>query len=123
MAPLCTVSQLRHALRTIPVAEPIPEPEPAPEDPAPDSTPRRGVRFGYGEDGWFWSRLCLRPEEGAVFETALCRAREAEFALRHPKRRSDRRRPTPNDLSWADGLLRMAEASLSNLAPEFHVVG
>ncbi|MBA3302611.1 MAG: DUF222 domain-containing protein, partial [Acidimicrobiia bacterium] len=109
LAPLCTVSQLRHALRTIPVAEPKPEPEPA--------GPRREVSFGYGEDGWFWSRIRLRPEEGAVFETALCRAREAEFALRHPDAASDPRRPTPNDLSWADGLLRMAEASLSNLDP------
>ncbi|MDQ3146394.1 MAG: HNH endonuclease, partial [Actinomycetota bacterium] len=109
LAPLCTVSQLRHALRTIPVAEPKPEPEPA--------GPRREVSFGYGEDGWFWSRIRLRPEEGAVFETALCRARDAEFALRHPNAEGDPRRPSPGDLSWADGLLRMAEASLSNLDP------
>ncbi|MDQ3146022.1 MAG: 13E12 repeat family protein, partial [Actinomycetota bacterium] len=64
LAPNCTVSQLRHALRTIPVADPEPEPEPEP------AAPRREVSFGYGEDGWFWSRIHLRPEEGAVFETA-----------------------------------------------------
>jgi len=113
---LCTVSQLRHALRTIPVAEPEPAPESAaPEAPAPD--PQREVSFGYGEDGWFWSRILLRPEEGALFETALARSREAEFALRHPNAGDDPRRPGPGDLSWADGLLAMAEAALSNLDP------
>jgi len=111
LAPNCTVSQLRHALRTIPVADPEPEPEPEP------AAPRREVSFGYGEDGWFWSRIHLRPEEGAVFETALSRARDAEFALRHPEAEGDPLRPGPGDLSWADGLLRLAEAALSNLDP------
>ena len=113
LAPMCTVSQLRHALRTIPVAEPDPEPEPELEPAA----PRREVSFGYGEDGWFRSRICLRPEEGAIFEKALTRARDAEFALRHPNAEADPRWPGPGDLSWADGLLRLAEAGLTNLDP------
>ena len=111
LAPLSTISQLRRLVQSLPrPAEPDP---PAPK-PAPP-TPRRDVAFGYREDGWFWSKMLLPPEEGAAAETALTAGRDAEFRLRHPD--ADPDDPKRCDVSWADGFLRLCEAGLTNLDP------
>ncbi|MGH2686634.1 MAG: DUF222 domain-containing protein [Actinomycetota bacterium] len=119
LAPLSTIGQLRRLVQRYRKAPPEP-PEPDENDTENDKPagPRRELAFGYGDDGWFWSRTLLPPEEGALYEAALTAARDAEFRLRHPDADpDDPSDPKRCDVSWADGLLRLCDAALSNLDP------
>jgi len=92
-----TVSQLRRALGRHRFAKPAAEPkgEPEPEE-------RRRVGFGFGDDGMWRLSAVLPPDEGAQVERALGGLRQklsgdGDFS---------------RDVTWADALTAMAEASL-----------
>jgi hypothetical protein len=113
LARRCTVGQLRRILPTVVAVEPAPDPVPdrAPlsgeDGDAPDlgDTPgRREVSFHNGEDGRWEARVLLPSDEGAVVQKALEASRE--FLFRHGD--GDR-------VGWADALVHVAEAALSNV--------
>jgi hypothetical protein len=81
-----------------------PEDPATPEDPPAPPDPVRDVAFGYGDDGGWWSRINLPPEEGALFEAALTGARDDLF---------DHGRGAPT--TWADALLHLTGIGLDRL--------
>jgi hypothetical protein len=89
VAPLLTHPQLQRALRHMQPAAPPPTPN---EAPPPE---RRELSFFYDEHGRFHGRWCLPPDEGAVVEAALRRARDELFHTGH-------------DVTWADALVALA---------------
>jgi hypothetical protein len=111
-AQYATVPQLRTALARLPIDErrahglepAAPEDPATPEDPPAPPDPVRDVAFGYGDDGGWWSRINLPPEEGALFEAALTRARDDLF---------DHGRGAPT--TWADALLHLTGIGLDRL--------
>jgi len=121
LAPSLTVPQLQRVLPSLPrtsPADPAPESDSADDDS--DNSRRRstrGVRFGFGDDGNWWCSIHLPPDKGAVVQNALEVGRDREFRLRHPDHRDDDPSIDPGDVSWADGLLRWAQAGLDALDP------
>ena len=120
LAPSLTVPQLQRVLPSLP----RPEPDPAPgddgsagddENAGPEGRTRRGVRFAHGDDGMWWCSIRLPADQGALVQRALEVGRDREFRLRHPNAGADD--PDPGDVSWADGLLRLAQAGLDGLDP------
>lgn len=115
----CTVNQLRRVLPSVAAPEPeeadTGEPGGDEEGTLPDHgdvAGRREVSFGYGDDGRWWLRGLLPPEEGAVVEKALEQARAALF------RGQESPADQPQDESrvgWADALVHLAEVGLTNL--------
>ncbi len=113
LAPECTPSQLGRALRLLPhrrdleppasVAEPEPEPEPEPPAEG-DTHGRRSVDFGSDDDGRWWARMILPPDEGALVEKALGLARDDLFA--------DGR----SEVGWSDALVHLAETAIDGFA-------
>jgi len=104
LAKMLGVPQLRRLLAH------LPRPEPAdPADPAAGAakpvTEHREVSFGTGDDGTWSAHLELPPDEGALVELSWARGREAAFAEAGDGVR----------ISWADGVLRAAEAALEGL--------
>lgn len=120
LARRCTVAQLRRILPSVVPPEPEPDPEPDTEpDPHTDpgsglgDTPgRRETTFGNHEDGLWWSRVLLPPDEGALVQKALEASRSALFNARHP---SDDEQAGEQSIAWSDALVHMAEAALSNI--------
>jgi hypothetical protein len=136
-----SVSQLRRGLSALPhrPAEPADGPEP---EKAPEPERRRRVGFGPGElGGWELHATGLDEAEGAVIERALGAARDDLFrgtpdddrhddAVGAPGADAGRSEAGPagtsgagvsagsGDVSWADALVRMAEAALEGLEPE-----
>jgi hypothetical protein len=130
-----TVGQLQRFVRALPLP---PRLAPAGPDAGPDADPDAGpdadpdadpvepaglsggpepvVAFGFDDDGWWWCRGLLPPEQGAVVEKALVEARNQVFARRHPKAGDDPARPDRADVSWPDALLAMSEAALGVLS-------
>ncbi|MGH9216261.1 MAG: DUF222 domain-containing protein [Acidimicrobiales bacterium] len=109
LAPSLTVPQLQRVLPSVPRKES--EPDGTGDDVAPGAPEGRclrAVRFAYGDDGMWWCSVRLPSDQGALVQKALEVGREREFRLRHP----DHDVGDPGDVSWADGLLRMAEAGL-----------
>ena len=80
-------------------------------------TPRvereRTVTFGFDADGWWGLRAALPPDEGALVQRALEMARSDVFRERQP----DADRLVRGPVSWADGLVRLAEVGLDGLDP------
>jgi Domain of unknown function (DUF222)/HNH endonuclease len=115
LAPSLTVPQLARVLPSLP----HPEPDPPPNDQPPGHDAgvrptRRAVRFAYGDEGMWWCSIRLPSDEGALVQKALELGRNHEFELRnHSHREGDRR--DPGDVSWADALLRIAQAGLDAL--------
>ncbi|HEX2041275.1 MAG TPA: DUF222 domain-containing protein, partial [Acidimicrobiales bacterium] len=102
-----TVSQLRRTLGRYgfpPVSPPPagPHPEVDPEAPAP-----RRASFGVGADGAWRLSALLPPDEGAVVEGALSRARSELIAAAESE--EDKRTVT-----WADAVAAVAERHLSS---------
>ena len=115
-ARLMMVPQLARALRGL---TPISNGDAGSDDG--EATPRAceercEVAFGFDDAGDWWLRARLPSDEGALVQRALERARDAEFKLRHPGAE-----PAPgvrDDVTWADALLRLADAGLDDLAPK-----
>jgi hypothetical protein len=126
-----TVPQLRRVLPSVPRtpsvvadsgtsadsdsnADPRVDTPAGPPRPPADIGTRRQVAMGYGEDGGFWCSIRLPGDEGALIERALTHARQVEHRRRHPERDQDAH-PELHGVSWADALLRLAEAGLTDL--------
>ena len=108
LARYAMVPQLQRALRTLP----------PPADPEPDTQERhRQVDFGTHEDGWWWCRMLLPPDEGAVVQKAFEVGRDAEFADRHPDGDPDGTFGR-GDVGWSDGAMRAADAALAGFAAQ-----
>ncbi|MGQ0519785.1 MAG: DUF222 domain-containing protein [Actinomycetota bacterium] len=118
-----TVGQLRRILPSVvppaPAPDPVPDSEPlAGEEGEADSvggdTPgRRDVSFGNLEDGRWWARILLPPDEGALVQKALEASQAVLFD--EARRSGSEEHPTTPLAGWADALLHMAEAALSNI--------
>jgi hypothetical protein len=116
LAPAMTVPQLQRVLPSLPRKESDP-PDGTGDDDASGERERRcrrAVRFAYGYDGMWWCSVRLPSDQGALVQKALEVGRDREFRLRHPDH--DVGDPgDPGDVSWADGLLRLAQAGLGAL--------
>jgi Domain of unknown function (DUF222)/HNH endonuclease len=110
LAPEMTVPQLRHTLRSLPRSEP----EAEPPEPAPEPDERRRVAFGWADDGRWWLRAVLPPDEGALVQAGLEAARDAEFRVRHPDLAAGddevARAAARDRVTWSDALCRLARA-------------
>ncbi len=119
LAPLLTVPQLGRVVASIPQPPPDPVDEPDEErQPVSSTRERRRVTFGHDDDGTWWLRALLPPDVGAVVEQALAAGRDAEFRDRHPdlERGDGAASAAARDrVSWADGLVRLAETGLEAL--------
>ena len=116
LARRCTVNQLRRILPSVAPLAPEPDPTPAGEEGDAgaglgDTPGRREVAFGHGDDGRWWARMVLAPDEGALVQTALEASRDALFRARRPGHDSDEPADT---VGWSDAVVHMAEAALSN---------
>jgi hypothetical protein len=122
LAPALTVPQLQRVLPSLPRSQPAPDPDAPDETPADDKEGgderrgRRSVRFAHGDDGWWRCSIRLPGDQGALVQRALEVGRDREFRLRHPSQGPDDP-ADPGDVSWADGLLRLAQAGLDALDP------
>jgi hypothetical protein len=101
----------------------VPRTEPGPADGKGDDNQarepaggcRRSVRFAHGDDGMWWCSARLPSDEGALVDKAFEVGRDREFRLRHPDHERAGHPGDPADVSWADGLLRLAQAGLDAL--------
>jgi Domain of unknown function (DUF222)/HNH endonuclease len=118
LAPELLISQLDRLLRSLPE---LPDPEARPP-----VEPERTLRLREGSDGWLRGSFCLPPDEGALVQTGLVAARDAEFRDRHDLDPDVEVHPEapidPHDaeaaarrVTWADGLVRMAAAATDTL--------
>jgi Domain of unknown function (DUF222)/HNH endonuclease len=117
LAPSLTVPQLRRVLPSVPRTEPDPPDRTADDDEVGESAGRcrRSVRFAHGDDGMWWCSVRLPADQGALVQRALEVGREREFRVRHPDHEAADHPGDPSDVSWADGLLRVAHAGLDAL--------
>jgi hypothetical protein len=117
LAPSLTVPQLARILPSLPRCEPDPPSDDPPSDEGGGSRPtRRDVRFAHGDDGMWWCSIQLPSDEGALVQKALEVGRDREFRLRNPSHH-DGDRGDAGDVTWADALLRLAQAGLDGLDP------
>jgi hypothetical protein len=135
LAPSLTVPQLQRVLPSLPRSEPDLPPRGGPvgddedggpegggpegggpEGGGPGGRTRQVVRFAHGDDGMWWCSIRLPTDQGALVQRALEVGRDREFRLRHPDAGDDDAHD-PGDVSWADGLLRLARAGLDGLDP------
>jgi Domain of unknown function (DUF222)/HNH endonuclease len=123
LAQSLTVPQLQRVLPSLPRAQPEPQPvDTSDDDPGDEATggpedgSRRSVQFGFGDNGMWWCSIRLPSEQGALVQKALEVGRDREFRLRHPDQGLDGPND-PGDVSWSDGLLRLAQAGLDGLEP------
>ena len=118
LAQLLTVAQLRRALgryETQPEPGGPEPPEPSPEPPGEPDAEVRQVSFAHTDGGRWRMHVDLPADEGEALERALCERRDALFAQRHPDAGTD---ACPDDVSWADALLSMAERSMATTVAE-----
>jgi hypothetical protein len=130
LARSATVSQLRHALRWLPPAEPEPETPPEPEpvkdpeaetpadrDPAPappePSGPRCSAWWGYGDDGTWSLHVTADVADGAALEKALAAAADALFRGRYG---ADADPMLRHKITNLDAVLHLAATGLDLLA-------
>ncbi len=114
LAPSLTVPQLQRLLPRVPRSKPA-DPDDESDAPRPNRA-ARGVRFGHGDDGNWWCSIHLPSDEGALVQRALEAGRDTEFRLRYPDDTDDRSIEA-SKITWADGLLRFADAGLTALDP------
>jgi hypothetical protein len=96
VAPVLLVHQLKRLLATVPQ----PEHADADDGEEPPRVPeRREVAFGWTDEGSFWARMHLPPDEGAVVEGWLTRGRDELFHAGHP------------EVTWSDALLHNINAA------------
>ena len=117
-----TVGQLRRILPSIVAPEPVPDPVPDRQplggedgdagDGLGDIPGRRETAFGNSEDGRWWARVLLAPDEGALVQKALEASRDALFRAGHGDHDDHGLDAT---IGWSDALVHMAEVALSNI--------
>jgi hypothetical protein len=97
VAPVLLVEQLKRLLATMPPAKaPKPEADDDAEPAAPVPVPeRRELAFGWTDEGRFWARMHLPPDEGALVERWLTRGRDELFHSGY----------SADDITWPDALL------------------
>ena len=114
LAPEMLVSQLDRLLASLPE---LPDP-----DAPPKSEPERSMEVRTGRDGWTRGRYCLPADEGALVQTGLTAARDAELRDRndldpdtdiHPDLPDPD--PTVRRVTWAAGLVSLASAATDAL--------
>jgi Domain of unknown function (DUF222)/HNH endonuclease len=117
LAPSLTVPQLRRVLPSVPRKEA--DRQDATDDDhesdGPEGRCRRSVRFAHGDDGIWWCSVRLPSDQGALVQKALEVGRDREFRLRHPDHEDANHPGDAADVSWADGLLHVAQAGLDAL--------
>ena len=119
-APTMLISQLERALAACPPLEGA--------DPRPRLEPERHLRTSHTQDGWLKGTFCLPPDEGAIVQSGLAAARDAEFRDREglaPDAALDdvpehQRRAGVSD---ADALVRMGSAVADGLDPTLRRTG
>jgi hypothetical protein len=123
-----SVSQLRHALSSLPAApaepaEPAEQADAGGQDGTPDEVapaparraPRARLVFGDREDGtWGLQITGADPDEGALVHAALRAARGRLFRLRHGR---DADAALETDVSWYDAFVFLARSGLDALDP------
>lgn len=114
LAEVASVTQLRRGLRHVPLRTVDDEAATAEAPTADAALPAAEVRFGDVGDGWWEARLRLPTPEGALVAKAIEAGRDAVFRDRNPDAAAD---APPEGVTWADGLVRMAERSLDALDP------
>jgi hypothetical protein len=117
LAPSLTVPQLRRVLPSVPRKGSDPPDATGNDDESdePEGRCRRSVRFAHGDDGMWWCSVRLPSHQGALVQKALEVGRDRELRLRHPDHEDAGHPGDPGDVSWADGLLRVAQAGLDAL--------
>jgi hypothetical protein len=108
LAPSLMIAQLDRLLRALPE-----QPDDAPERPGPE----RHLRMTDGNDGWLRGRFCLPADEGALVRLGLTAARDAEFRDRNDLDPDDDIPVDARQVTWADGLVRMATEAADALDP------
>jgi hypothetical protein len=109
LAPTLLIAQLDRILAVLPEQ--------------PDGTtgrpePERTCRLREGRDGWVHGTFCLPADEGAVVRLGLLSGRDAEFRDRNGLAPDDDAAPADaRQVSWADGLVRMASEAADALDP------
>jgi hypothetical protein len=108
LAPTLLIAQLDRLLRSVPE-----QPDGSSDRPGPE----RMLRFRENADGWLRGQFCLPPDEGAVVKTGLTAGRDAEFRDRNNLDPDGPVDPGAGarQVSWADGLVRMATAATDAL--------
>ena len=78
-----------------------------------------------GRDGWTRGTFCLPADEGALVRLGLAAGRDAEFRDRNDLDDTERRRSRAGarQVSWADGLVRMASEAADALDPTLRRTG
>jgi hypothetical protein len=112
LSPELTIAQLDRLLASLPE---LPDP-----DTPPKSEPERSMELRTGRDGWTRGRFCLPADEGALVQTGLTAARDAEFRDRNDIDPDTEIHPDLPDegqrrVTWADGLVRLATAAIDAL--------
>ena len=110
LAPQLLIPQLDRLLRSLPD-----QPDGTPRPAAPG--PERMCRVRERRDGWLRGEFCLPPDEGAVFHLGLTAGRDAEFGDRNGLDPTDAIPHDARQVSWADGLVRMASEAADALDP------
>jgi hypothetical protein len=114
------ISQLDRLLRTLP--------EQPDHDAQPAAAPQRVLRLREQRDGWLRGEFCLPPDEGAIVQTGLGAARDAEFRDRNDLSSDGDVSSDPGvdlaysdagqrSVTWADALVRMAADATDALDP------
>jgi hypothetical protein len=116
LAKSATVVQLRRVLGSYPFADEA-EPDPTePKQPDPPAEPRT-VSFGTTERGTWQLHAELPADEGALVERALLAARDELFRAGEHEGTTN---PRPDQVSWADAFVAMADRSLGGVSRPHH---
>jgi hypothetical protein len=101
LAEVCTVPQLRLAVRA---ARPAPATPPPVDDRGNGSSEL--VQGWFDDDGRYRLRADLDPDRGRIVDAALAEARDSLFHTGH------------TDVTWADALVEVAQRSLAGMTAE-----
>jgi hypothetical protein len=110
LALLTSIAQLTRLLSSLPE---LPDSQPKPDR-------QRFLRTHTHADGWLEGEFSLPPDEGALVTAALTAARQAEMDDRNEGRAKDE---PPLQVSWADGLVRLATEGTDALDATFQRTG
>jgi hypothetical protein len=105
-----SIGQLTRALACLPELD----------DGTPKPDRQRFLRTRTHPDGWVEGEFSLPPDEGALVMAGLTAARQAELDDRNQDRPAD---DPPVQVSWADGLVRLASEGLDGLDATFRRTG